>query len=97
MISKGWKVKVMIHNVMGRDVRLVTILVHPMVTLQELAKKVEVAMGYTGPSEYTRIKLLPLEKQIHSTIGQDDNGSFGETIASCVLQTPVRIVWYQPI
>ena len=79
-----------------REVRRVTIHVHPKVSLQDLAKKVEAAMGYEGPSERTRIKLFPFGRTIQATAGQDDTDGSTGTIASCVLQTPVQVIWNHP-
>ena len=95
-MAKGWDIKVQNHNVTVPDVIRVTIFVHPNVSLQDLAKKVEAAMGYSGPSECTRISLFPIGRTIQAKARPEDKDDSSGTIASSVLQTPVQIIWNYP-
>ena len=94
--AKGWKVQVKIHNVTERGARPVLIHVHPNTNLLGLAKKVETAMGYSGQGDRPRIQLLPYGRIIRSIRYEDETDDLSGTIASCVFQTPVEVIWNRP-
>ena len=86
------EVQVRIHSVANRNIPSVLINVHPKTDLQILAKRVETAMNYTGRSPIPWIMIMENGQNIRSRMPGDDMVEEPMTVATCMLQTPVRII-----
>ena len=91
--AKDWDVVIRIHNAADGDAGPVITKAHPKTDLQLLAKKVETLMGYTGRGPCPRIMFLQNGQVIRSRNPGQDSEDYSMTIASCMLQTPVQIIW----